>query len=132
MARRKQADIEKDSKYIDLVPSGGGRPKKVLNEEGKEAVKKLSTMMCTDEEIAMFLGVSPDTLTNSNNAETFAECKKEGQANGKVSLRRMQFKSAERGNVTMQIWLGKQWLNQTEKQETTIHDSNISFEIVGK
>lgn len=132
MGRKKKTDKEAESKYIELKPSGGGRPRKMLNNDGKEAVRKLSTMMCTDEEIASFLGVSVDTLTNKYNGETFAECKKEGQSNGKVSLRRMQFKSAEAGNVTMQIWLGKQWLNQTEKQETTITDSNISFEIIGQ
>jgi hypothetical protein len=36
----------------------------------------------------------------------------------------MQYTSAEAGNVTMQIWLGKQWLGQTDKnqikQETTL------------
>ena len=29
----------------------------------------------------------------------------------------MQWKSAEKGNVTMQIWLGKQNLGQSDKQE---------------
>jgi hypothetical protein len=29
-------------------------------------------------------------------------------------VRRMQFESANRGNVTMQIWLGKQYLGQSD------------------
>lgn len=29
----------------------------------------------------------------------------------------MQFKNAQAGNVTMQIWLGKQYLGQKDKQE---------------
>jgi len=29
----------------------------------------------------------------------------------------MQWKSAEKGNVTMQIWLGKQILGQADKSE---------------
>ena len=29
----------------------------------------------------------------------------------------MQWKSAEQGNVSMQIWLGKQMLGQSDKQE---------------
>ena len=29
----------------------------------------------------------------------------------------MQFRSAENGSVPMQIWLGKQYLEQKEKQE---------------
>lgn len=38
---------------------------------------------------------------------------------GKRSLRRMQWKSAKGGNATMQIWLGKQLLGQTDKQDIT-------------
>ena len=35
----------------------------------------------------------------------------------KASLRRMQYKAAEGGNVTAQIWLGKQILGQKDKLE---------------
>lgn len=35
----------------------------------------------------------------------------------RVKLRVLQRKSAEAGNATMQIWLGKQDLGQTDKQE---------------
>ena len=38
---------------------------------------------------------------------------------GKASLRRMQYGAANKGNVTMQIWLGKQYLGQNDKQEIT-------------
>ena len=31
----------------------------------------------------------------------------------------MQWRSAEKGSVPMQIWLGKQVLGQTDKQELT-------------
>ena len=31
-------------------------------------------------------------------------------------MRRMQFESATKGNVVMQIWLGKQYLGQADKQ----------------
>lgn len=38
---------------------------------------------------------------------------------GKISLRRSQFRMAE-VNPTMAIWLGKQYLGQTDKQEVTV------------
>jgi len=37
-----------------------------------------------------------------------------GLENGKSSLRRIQWKSALGGNTTMQIWLGKQYLQQRD------------------
>ena len=36
---------------------------------------------------------------------------------GRASLRRMQYVAAKKGNATMQIWLGKQYLGQKDKQE---------------
>ena len=40
----------------------------------------------------------------------------------------MQWKSAEDGNVTMQIWLGKQVLGQAEKQEVTTTELPKGFD----
>ncbi len=36
-----------------------------------------------------------------------------------MSLRRLQWKAAKENNVTMLIWLGKQYLGQTDKQEVS-------------
>ena len=40
-----------------------------------------------------------------------------GKDKGKMRLRQMQWKAAEGGNVSMLIWLGKQVLGQSDKQE---------------
>ena len=44
-------------------------------------------------------------------------------------LRELQWDSAVKGNVTMQIWLGKQYLGQTDKSDTKI-DGGLTIEIV--
>ena len=49
-----------------------------------------------------------------------AEAWDRGKDEGKASLRRLQYDSAKKGNVTAQIWLGKQWLNQKDKSETEL------------
>ena len=116
--------------YDNVKVRKNGRPQMILNDTGKETIEKLSAIMCTDEEIASVLGMSVDTLLNNNNRDAFLEHKQIGQSRGKMSLRRMQWATANKGNATMQIWLGKQHLGQTEKQETSITDSNISFEIM--
>lgn len=92
-----------------------GRPKLVLNETGKAVIINLSSIMCTDEEIAACLGVTVETLQNKDNNAAFLECKEKGIGNGRKSLRRIQFEIAKKGNATMAIWLGKQWLGQKEK-----------------
>lgn len=106
-----------------------GRPKKNLTEDQWKSVDYMCFIHCTGEEIAGVLGMDYDTL-NRNCKETkkmpISEYIKKHQSGGRMSLRRAQWKSAENGNVTMQIWLGKQWLGQTEKAEAitnTISDN---------
>ena len=101
------------SDYMDEHPSGGGRPYLTINDRGKKLIETLAGYMCTDEEIANALETTVDTLTNHRNKETFSECKLKGIGKGKVSLRRMQFRLAEK-NATMAIFLGKNVLGQTD------------------
>ena len=50
---------------------------------------------------------------------------------GKISLRRYQFRQAEKGNASLLIWLGKQYLGQTDKQEIDSKEFNpIKIEII--
>jgi hypothetical protein len=90
----------------------GGRPKKVID---YKIVESLAGVFCTQQEIATILNVGLRTLQND---DEFMRIYKEGHENAKSSLRRFQYKSAQNGNVTMQIWLGKQYLGQTDKQQT--------------
>jgi hypothetical protein len=38
-----------------------------------------------------------------------------GKAKGRISMRRAQLRILENGNATMAIWLGKQYLGQTDE-----------------
>lgn len=75
-------------------------------------VEKLAAMYCTMKEIAAFFDCSVDTLENR-----FSDVIAKGREKGKSKLRRLQWQSAEKGNIVMQIWLGKQILGQSDKQE---------------
>jgi len=88
-----------------------GRPKFVID---MDAVRKLASIQCTQEEIAAFLGCSVDTLQRS---EEFCGVYKKAIETGKSSLRRLQWKAAEKGNTSMLIWLGKQYLAQRDQVE---------------
>ena len=90
------------------------RPKKQID---MDLVGRLAMIQCTIQEIATFIGVNNKTLVKQAG---FLEIYKKGQENGKMSIRRMQFKLAEK-NTTMAIWLGKQYLGQTDKIETSFN-----------
>ena len=86
------------------------RPKK-YNIDPKE-VEKLAGYGCTNTEIADFHGCSADLIEKS-----YSEFLTKGRADLKKRLRKAQIDSACAGNPTMLIWLGKQMLNQTDRQE---------------
>lgn len=96
------------------------RPKIVLTDKDWNSLEYMAIIHCTGEEMAGVLGISYDTLERKIKEKyhkSFAEWYKDSSANGNMSLRRLQWKSAESGNVTMQIFLGKQWLGQTDTVE---------------
>jgi hypothetical protein len=78
-------------------------------------LEKLAAMQCTDEEMGGFFGVSTRTIERRRKYRVFAETIERGKARGRISLRRAQLKMVEDGSATMGIWLGKQFLNQTDE-----------------
>ena len=99
--------------------SNAGRPRKEID---IKLATGLAQMLCTAEEIAGVFGVSVDTLDNRLKEEgwaNFSAFRDKFAAEGKASLRRMQWAKAKSGNTTMQIWLGRQYLGQTERREIT-------------
>lgn len=96
------------------------RPRKEID---YATVEKLLHIQCTGEEIAAVLGINYDTLVSSikrDHKMSYSEYSEQKKAGGKASLRRMQWKQAENGNTTMLIWLGKQMLGQSDKQQTEL------------
>lgn len=97
-----------------------GRP---LKEIDKVQFEKLCNLQCTLLEIAGFFNCSDDTIERwckRTYKTTFAECFKTFSQGGKISLRRTQFKLAER-SAAMAIFLGKQYLGQTDKTEMDVN-----------
>jgi hypothetical protein len=93
------------------------RPMKKIDEQ---AIQKLAQMHCTFDEIAEFCEVSTKTLQRN-----YVHLIKKGRELGKISLRRAQFEKALSGNVVMQIWLGKQHLDQRDKSEQTNYNEPL-------
>lgn len=96
-------------------------------ERFKAQFEGLCRIQCTEEEICGVLNCDDATLCRwckTVYGRTFADVYKEKRQGGKASLRRQQFKIAET-NATMAIWLGKQYLGQSDNPvvvETTALD----------
>lgn len=96
-----------------------GRPRIDID---REQFQKLCAIQCTLDEISSWFKCSPDTIERWCARElsmSFAEAFKTWSADGKISLRRNQFRMAEH-NVSMAIWLGKQYLGQKDQQDIKV------------
>ena len=75
-------------------------------------IEKLASYGCSNTEIAEFYGCDESLIRKS-----FSEFLLKGRAKGKIRLRQLQWKSAEKGNVSMLIFLGKNILGQQDRLE---------------
>lgn len=101
-------------------PRGAGRQRKEIDFRQFEELCKIQ---CTEQEICAVLGVGTDTLVARLKEEygmNFAEIRQQYKEFGKASIRRIQMNLATK-SPAMAIWLGKQYLGQTE-------NTNVSFE----
>ena len=91
-----------------------------------EIVSKLAHIQCTQEEIAYTCKCDVRTLDKRCEKETgekFSDYIKKHASGGRMSLRRWQWRVAEneaagRGKCTMLIFLGKQYLGQSDQGPT--------------
>ena len=107
-----------------------GRPLIAIN---WKQVDQMCAIHCTGEEQAAILEISYDTLEAACKREkklSFPDYFKQKSASGKMSLRRRQYSEAMEGNTTMLVWLGKNWLDQTDKQEIHQEVVNTTVNIV--
>ena len=105
-----------------------GRPQKEID---KKIFENLCGLQCTLEEIAGVFDCSVDTIERwckREYRETFAEVYKKHSAKGKTSLRRTQFKLAEK-SAAMAIFLGKNYLGQ---KDNIIETDEQTLQAVGE
>jgi hypothetical protein len=102
------------------VTNKGGRPPK-LQPDAKtlELLEGMGKIQCTTKEAACVLKVAETTFLRFISEHPEAkEAFEMGKGSGLHSLRRTQFKLAE-NNAAMAIFLGKNYLGQTDKQDIT-------------
>lgn len=88
-----------------------GRPRKLID---REKLKQLAQLGLSNSEIAAVLDCSPDHIETK-----YRKTLDWGRNRRNASLRRKQYEIAMSGNPTMLIWLGKQFLGQSDKSELT-------------
>ncbi len=107
-----------------------GRHKKPLPHEKRgpkvidlnwEEFDKLCGIQCTLKEISSWFDCSEDTIerrVKEYSGLKFADYYAQKRGKGLISLRRKQYEVAMSGDKTLLIWLGKQYLGQSDKIES--------------
>lgn len=139
----------KNSKVHKGGPPAGNKNARLPDLNWSE-IDRLLAIGSIGEEVAAFLGIDYETLARHCKQEkglSFEDYAKRGNTNFKVSLRRLQARAAagyteiirdeenriirrqyNPPSVTMQIWLGKQFLNQSDRVEQTLTIPQINVQ----
>lgn len=98
-----------------------GRPHSlVADQQTLRIIAALARIQCTGDEISCALGVSINTWDAfKRDNPVVGEVMRNWRGEGRISLRRNQFKAADNLNPALLIWLGKQELGQRDKFEHT-------------
>ena len=86
-------------------------------------------------EIAAHLGINKETLYDRIKEKykvDFSDYKAQKRAKGAAVLRELQLQTAQGGDKTMQIFLGKQYLGQADKAEVKQSDVTLHFDKILK
>lgn len=107
----------------------GGRPRKQIDQKSFE---NLCGIQCTKEEICGFFEITDKTLESwckRTYKKGFSEVFKEKRGAGKISLRRSQFRLAEK-SAAMAIFLGKQYLGQSDRVSVEAKNTNNLIDVI--
>ncbi|MCE5324909.1 MAG: hypothetical protein LLG01_00695 [Planctomycetaceae bacterium] len=112
----KSAGTPKQAKHA------GGRPRTRTPAKWSAAqlakIDRMAMDQCKDGTIADAMGIDPGTFKTEFSSRTHQK-----RCQGKVELHRLQRKRAGKGSDTMLIWLGKQHLEQSDKNQI---DANVN------
>ena len=94
-------------------------PKKVDIDPDK--VKMLASFGCSFIEIGKYFAVDEGVIRKKYRTEY-----EQGKQEMKLTLRQLQWKHAQNGNTALLIFLGKNYLNQTDKSQVD-HTNNLEL-----
>ena len=77
-----------------------------------DKIQMLASFGCSITEIAKYFRIDESTVRKNYKDEL-----ETGRESLKVKLRQLQWDHAARGNTALLIWLGKQYLGQTDRKE---------------
>lgn len=102
----------------------GGQPPKLLSDDQFEQLKGMASIMATCVECASAFGMTDDTLVKrlrERGYDNWPHFLGQHSSSRLMSIRRAQIEKALKGDTGMLIWLGKQYLGQSDHMSVDAH-----------
>lgn len=99
------------------------RPKKKIDKSPEEIIEYLASIGQSNNEIAQWFGIDRNTLKSRYSSNLI-----KGRHLLNIRLRRKQMQLALRGSVPLLIFLGKQYLNQSDSGNS-LDDSDRTIKV---
>lgn len=102
--------IKIGGEVLPALSRGGPRPIEI----SPVAVGVLAALMMTVRDMADYFGVSESTMKRRLRVMEYTLARRRGMGKARVLIAKKQFDALKAGNVVMAIWLGKQYLGQSD------------------
>lgn len=106
--------------FVKVRNGKRGRPMYKITEDGIRLLEYLASLNATREEIYAAMGVNEVVLNNKLNKEIFQETYNKGKQKYLLNIREAQSRLIRRDNASMAIFLGKNYLGQTDSSQIQI------------
>jgi hypothetical protein len=103
------------------------RPPTESNKIDRAELEKLMKLHPSEQEAADWFDVTTKTLQRfikKHYQSSFVQLREKSFARTRIAIKRAQIEKALKGDNTMLIWTGKQYLGQSDKQSTEISGPN--------
>lgn len=95
-------------------------------------VAAFADAMITQSELAEILGITPQSVSEMLKKPAYKDAWERARSNTRYKLRRAQIDAALKGDRTMLIWTGKQYLEQRDSPKEIEVNQNVQVKYIAE
>jgi predicted transcriptional regulator len=95
-------------------------------------VAAFADAMITQSELAEILGITPQSVSEMLHKPAYKDAWERARASTRYKLRRAQIEAALKGDRTMLIWTGKQYLEQRDSPKEVEINQNVQVRYIAE
>ena len=126
---QKEIDPEFSNAWDAVMEPEGGRGRQAVRHLTGQSLEALLWAQATDEQVAAYFNLEPGEMMCRIEADPeMKRIWKLGRLAGQAQILMNQSETALAGHAQMQMWLGKQYVGQAEKQDHTMKVESVPMD----